>query len=251
MGTGTIALQGGGPFEANDGLDRRLLGDVGADRVVVLPTADAFEEPAQLIATAMSWGERLEILIEALMVLQRHDAEDEGAAEVVRAASAVYLVGDSAMHLRSVMRESAVWRAIEGVVAAGGLVVGVGSAATALGDPMLDQRGGALTLGLGLVRGLTVVPAAGDAQPRPPGAHPRAGRRAVGRAADRFSPRVPGRSLRAGRRRRGDPRGTAYASVISTVSRTTSSVGVSPSEPASARTPSRTSRPSVTCPNTT
>ena len=72
----------------------------------------------------------------------------------------MYLVGDSAMHLRSVMRGSAVWRAIEGVVAGGGLVVGVGSAATALGDPMLDQRGGALTLGLGLVRGLTVVPAA-------------------------------------------------------------------------------------------
>ncbi len=160
MTTGTIALQGGGPFEANDDLDRRLLGDIGAERVVVLPTADAFEEPAQLVATAMSWGERLDVLIEALMVLQRHDAEDEGAAEVVRAATAVYLVGDSAMHLRSVMRGSAVWRAIEGVVAAGGVVVGVGAAATALGDPMLDQRGGALTLGLGLVRGLTVVPGA-------------------------------------------------------------------------------------------
>jgi cyanophycinase len=48
--------------------------------------------------------------------------------------------------------------AIEGVVAAGGVVAAVGSSAAALCDPMLDQRGGAFTLGLGLVRGLAVIP---------------------------------------------------------------------------------------------
>mgnify|MGYP000896398143 CR=1 FL=1 len=57
--TGTIALQGGGPFVANDELDRRLLTSVGADRVVVLPTADAFERPDRLVAASMNWGERL------------------------------------------------------------------------------------------------------------------------------------------------------------------------------------------------
>ncbi len=81
---GTIALQGGGPFAANDELDRRLLGACGADRVVVLPTADAFEQPGKLIATSMEWAERLGVEVEALMVLQRRDAEDEGAAGVVR-----------------------------------------------------------------------------------------------------------------------------------------------------------------------
>ena len=158
--TGTIALQGGGPFTANDDLDRRLLAAAGADRVVVLPTADAFEEPGELVATAMSWGERLDVQVEALMVLQRHDAEDEGAAELVRAAPAVYLVGDSAMHLRSVLRGTSLFDALGSVVATGGVVTGVGASATALCDPMLDQRGGALTLGLGLVRGVTVVPGA-------------------------------------------------------------------------------------------
>ena len=54
------------------------------ESVVVLPTADAFEQPAALIAAAMSWAERLDVVVEALMVLQRHDAEDEGAAGVVR-----------------------------------------------------------------------------------------------------------------------------------------------------------------------
>jgi cyanophycinase len=156
--TGVIALAGGGPFVANDDLDRRLLADAGADRVVVLPTADAFEEPAALVREAMLWGERMGVLIEALMVLQRHEAEDDGAAGVVRGARAVWLVGDSSMHLRSTLKETPVLAALDAVIAAGGVVAAVGSSAAALCDPMLDQRGGAFTLGLGLVRGVAVVP---------------------------------------------------------------------------------------------
>jgi cyanophycinase len=155
---GTIALAGGGPFAANDDLDRRLLAAVGADRVVVLPTADAFEEPAVLVAAAMNWAERLGVGVEALMVLQRHDAEDEGAADVVRGARAVWLVGDSSMHLRSVLKETPVLAALGDVLAAEGVVAAVGNSAAALCDPMLDQRGGAFTLGLGLVRGVAVIP---------------------------------------------------------------------------------------------
>jgi cyanophycinase len=157
---GTIALQGGGPFTANDELDRRLLGAAGASRVVVLPTADAFEEPATLIGASMTWAERLGIDVEALMVLQRHDADDAGAADVVRGARAVYLVGDSSMHLRSTLKDTAVMVAIGDVLAAGGLVVAVGESAAALCDPMFDQRGGAFTLGLGVVSGLSIVPEA-------------------------------------------------------------------------------------------
>ena len=157
---GTIALAGGGPFSANDELDRRLLAAVGAERVVVLPTADAFESPAALVAKAMNWGERLDVLVEAVMVLQRHDAEDPGAADVVRAARAVWLVGDSSMHLRSALKETPVLAAINDVLAAGGVVTAVGPSAAALCDPMLDQRGGAFTLGLGLVRGVAVIPEA-------------------------------------------------------------------------------------------
>jgi len=157
---GTIALVGGGPFSANDDLDRRLLDGVGADRVVVLPTADAFEGPATLIAAAMGWGERLDVVVEALMVLQRHDAEDEGAAGVIEGARAVWLVGDSSMHLRSALKDTPVWSAICGLLDAGGVVAAVGPSAAALCDPMLDQRGGAFTLGLGLVRGVAVIPEA-------------------------------------------------------------------------------------------
>ncbi len=155
---GVIALAGGGPFTANDDLDRRLLDVVGADRVVVLPTADAFEQPALLVEAAMLWAGRLGVEVEPLMVLQRHDAEDAATADRVRAARAVWLVGDSSMHLRSALKETAVLRAMVDVLAAGGVVAAVGNSAAALCDPMLDQRGGAFTLGLGLVQGVTVIP---------------------------------------------------------------------------------------------
>ena len=154
---GTLVLQGGGPFAANDELDRRLLTAVGADRVVVLPTADAFEHPERLVASAMNWAERLDIEVEALMVMRRSEALDAGAAAVVQGASAVYLVGDQPLHLRSVLKDTPVWDAVVGVLAKGGLVAACAGSAAALCDPMVDPRGGAFTLGLGLVNGLALV----------------------------------------------------------------------------------------------
>lgn len=160
---GTIAFQGGGPFLANDDLDARLLADaLGAagGTVVVLPTADAFEHPERLVAAALEWSQRLQVPgldLEALMVLRRGEAMEEGPAAVVRSARAVYLVGDQPLHLRSVLKDTPVWAALLDVLAGGGLVVGVGASASGLCDPMVDPRGGAFTLGLGLVTGLAVV----------------------------------------------------------------------------------------------
>ncbi len=154
---GTIALQGGGPFVANDDLDRRLLAAVAAAKALVLPTADAFEHPERLVAAAMTWGERIGCEVEALMVLRRGEAMEVGVADVVRAARAVYFVGDQPLHLRSVLKDSPLWDALLEVLASGGLVVGVAGSAAALCDPMVDPRGGAFTLGLGLVPNLALV----------------------------------------------------------------------------------------------
>jgi cyanophycinase len=154
---GTIALQGGGPFSANDDLDRRLLAAAGAERVIVLPTADAFEQPMDLVAAAMLWAERVDVEVEALMVFTRSEAEDPGPAGVVRGARAVHLVGDSPIHLRSVLKDTTLYAAILDVLAAGGLITGVAGSAVALCDPMTDPRGGAFTIGLGMVTGLALA----------------------------------------------------------------------------------------------
>ncbi len=154
---GIIALQGGGPFAANDDLDRRLITAAGATRMVMLPTADAYEHPERLVAAAMSWGERLDIEVEALMVMRRGEALDDGAVGVVRGARAVYLVGDQPLHLRSVLKGTPLWEAITQVLADGGVVAATGGSAAAMCDPMVDPRGGAFTLGLGLIVGLALV----------------------------------------------------------------------------------------------
>ena len=154
---GTIVFQGGGAFTAHDDLDRRLLKDGKAKKVVVLPTADAFERPEVLVTAAMSWGERLGVEIDALMVMRRVEAMESDAAEVVRGADAVWLVGDNPIHLRSVIKDTPVFEALNHVLKHGGVVVGAGAPASALCDPMIDPRGGALALGLGLVTGMAVV----------------------------------------------------------------------------------------------
>lgn len=154
---GIIALEGGGPFRLHDDLDRRLLGEVGAASVVVLPTADAFEQPDDLIDAARSWAERMGVTVEPLMVMRRTEALEPGPAEVVGTARAVWLVGDNPIHLRSVMKDTPLWQAIVDLHQSGGLVVGAGAPASALCDPMIDPRGGALALGLGMLQGIAVV----------------------------------------------------------------------------------------------
>ncbi|MFZ9630118.1 MAG: hypothetical protein ACO3C1_12310 [Ilumatobacteraceae bacterium] len=163
--SGIVALQGGGPFEANDELDRRLLAAARAERVVVLPTADAYEHPERLVATAMNWGERMGVEVDALMVLRRGEAMEPGAAREVEGARAVWLVGDQPMHLRSVLKDTPLLDAIAGVVSRGGVVTAVAGSAAAMCDPMVDQRGGAYTLGLGFVPDLALITEAEDWSP--------------------------------------------------------------------------------------
>ena len=151
---GVIALQGGGPFVDNDDLDRRLL--EGIDRVVMLPTADAFEQPADLVDAARSWGERIGVEVEPLMVITRPDADDTAAA-VIDGAAAVFLAGDSAIHLRSAIKNTPVYAAVERLLERGGTLVATGPSASALCDPMTDRRGGAFTIGLGLISGVAVM----------------------------------------------------------------------------------------------
>ena len=151
---GVIALQGGGPFVDNDDLDRRLL--EGIDRVVMLPTADAFEQPADLVDAARSWGGRIGVEVEPLMVITRPDADDTAAA-VIDGAAAVFLAGDSAIHLRSAIKNTPVYAAVERLLERGGTLVAAGPSASALCDPMTDRRGGAFTIGLGLISGVAVM----------------------------------------------------------------------------------------------
>lgn len=160
---GWLALMGGG--EWTDGCqpaDSRLLAVSGAEKVLVMPTAAAYEHPEKAVATASSYFGGLGVSVEPCMVLRRADAEDVAYAGPVRAARFIYLAGGSVLHLRSVLKGSAVWHALVAAWSDGAVLAGSSAGAMVLGDAMVDPRGGALTLGLGLLHQLAVLPHAGD-----------------------------------------------------------------------------------------
>lgn len=163
-GSGTLALLGGG--EWHDGcrdLDRELIAAADAKEVVVIPAAAAYEHPERVGVRAAEYFESLGVSARTLPVLNRRDAEETEHADVVRKASFVYLCDGSPLHLRSVLKGSALFEAVLGAYHGGASFAASGAGATLVGDPMVDPRGGAYTVGLGVVPDLAVFPYHGTA----------------------------------------------------------------------------------------
>ncbi len=155
--TGPLALVGGDEWGDGCSFDAELLEASGATEVLVLAAAAAYEHPARAIDRARAWFEGLGVAVRSSSVLQRGDALDQARADEVRAARFVYLADGSSLHLRSVLKDTPVLEALRATWAEGAAVAGSGAAAEVLCDPMVDPRGGAFTVGLGLVPGVTVV----------------------------------------------------------------------------------------------
>ncbi|HEX6476035.1 MAG TPA: Type 1 glutamine amidotransferase-like domain-containing protein [Acidimicrobiales bacterium] len=154
---GTIALVGGAEWQEGCDFDAELLAQAGGE-VLVLPTAAAYEHPDRAVATAERWFSSIGGRAQGLMVLGRPDAEKEAHAAVVRSSPFVYLGGGSPLHLRSVLKDSLVWDALLDAWHGGATIAGSSAGAMVLTDPMVDPRGGAFTIGLGLVEQLAVIP---------------------------------------------------------------------------------------------
>lgn len=156
--SGILAFVGGRPFTDGCTFDRSLLDASGAEEVVVLPTGAAYEDPASVVDDARGWFDGLGVAAHGLDVLTRSDALDDANTEVVRRARFVYLVGDNPMHLRSVMKNAPLWDALVAAWEGGAVLAAVGGSARVLCDPMVDPRGGAFAVGLGLVPGMALIP---------------------------------------------------------------------------------------------
>jgi len=156
---GWLALVGGGEWE--DGIDdlyRRLLDASGAKRVVVLATAAAFEHADRVVEHAATRFDKLGAPVEGVMAFRHADADDEKFVKHLAGAKFIVIADGSPLHLRSVLKGSALWQAVVDAHAAGAVLCGSGAGAMVIGDPMVDPRGGAYTVGLGLVSGLAVFP---------------------------------------------------------------------------------------------
>jgi cyanophycinase len=156
--SGLLALVGGAEWRDGCTFDRTLLEESGADEVLVLPTAAAYEHPERAVDWAAGWFAGLGGKVRGLMVLNHRDACDEANVAAVRDARFVYLSGGSPMHLRSVLKDTPLWDALVTGFSAGLVLAGSSAGAMVLCDPMVDPRGGAFTLGLGLVAQLAIIP---------------------------------------------------------------------------------------------
>lgn len=126
-------------------------------QVVVLPTGAAYEGPNEAIAHIAELLQPFGAVVEPVLVLSRTDAERADFAEVIRGARCICVIGGSPLHLRSVLKDSTALAALISAWHDGAVVIGFDGGAVVLSDPMVDPRGGAFTVGLGLVRDLAVV----------------------------------------------------------------------------------------------
>jgi len=161
---GTLALLGGGEWrEGCRDLDAGLVAASGAREVVVIPAAAAYEHPERVGERASAYFEAMGLKARTVPVIHRPDAEDPKIAEIVRRAKFIYVADGSPLHLRSVLKGSALFDAVLSAYHGGAALAASGAGATLVGDPMVDPRGGAYTVGLGVVPNLAVFPYHGTA----------------------------------------------------------------------------------------
>lgn len=153
-----MALVGGAEWTDGCEFDSALLERSGTDEVLLLPTAAAYEKPSRAVERARAWFGRIGGRVEPLEVYRRADALLPAAAARVREARLVYIAGGSPMHLRSVLKDTPLWDAIVAVWRDGAVLAGSAEGATVLCSHMVDSRGGAFTVGLGLLTDVTVIP---------------------------------------------------------------------------------------------
>ncbi|MGE5413727.1 MAG: cyanophycinase, partial [Syntrophomonadaceae bacterium] len=137
--SGTLLIVGGGPIP--DALIERfvaLSGGAGHARILVLPMAsedaDAGEEIVTHFRSLGAWAERL--------VLTRDEADTEGAAQRLAAATGVWFGGGDQSRLTAVLKGTRAEAAIEAVYRGGGVVGGTSAGAAVMSTPMItgDER---------------------------------------------------------------------------------------------------------------
>lgn len=154
--SGTLALVGGQEFTEGCTFDESLVD--GAPEVVLLPSALAYEKPAEAIERAIEWFAPMGATVRVLEVYRRAEAMDPEVAEVARRAKVVYLTGGSPMHLRSVLKDTPLLDSLVDAWREGANIAAAGEAASVLCSHMVDSRGGAFTVGLDLITTMTIVP---------------------------------------------------------------------------------------------
>jgi cyanophycinase len=110
---GMLALVGGDEFNpGNEEQDRMLAAAARPGEAFVVPTAAARQKPGQSVAHAIRWFGQFGLELKELPVLKRADASSAVLAERARSGGFFYLVGGDPGLVATVLRGSAVWKAM-------------------------------------------------------------------------------------------------------------------------------------------
>jgi hypothetical protein len=158
MGTSTFAV---GSLDALRSLLREGPLDVPTQAdVVLVPTAAAFTGVTEAALLTAAVFDDVDVRVEALMVSTRGEASDPYYVDRLGQSDLVVLCDGSALHARSVWRDSAFGHAIN----AASNLVAIGGVSSVLGEVMIDPRGGAPTTGLGYRNGAALTQPSSDDQ---------------------------------------------------------------------------------------
>ena len=160
---GSVVLAGGAELDPDTPAGRVL---AGGGTVAVVTLAAAFARPDALAARIADWAAAVGVTALPVSAVRRADALDPAVAAPVADAEAVLVLDGSPAHLVSSLKATPLLDAVTAAADRGATVVWSGAGAAAACDPMVDERGGALTVGLGLCAGI-VAAAAWERWPRP------------------------------------------------------------------------------------
>jgi cyanophycinase len=160
LAKGTLALVGSGEYlPPMETVDRLLLDRLGGPpKVVCLPTA-AGNEGLERIGYWSNLGvthfTRLGAEVQTVPILNRETAQDETLAGQVRAANFVYFSGGKPDYLHNALAGTPTFEAVEGVLAAGGVVAGCSAGAMIWGERATPFP---WHTGFGYLPGVVIIP---------------------------------------------------------------------------------------------
>lgn len=154
--TGTLAFVGGAEFGPDCTFDADLFAR--GSSVAVLPMAQAYERPGDAVAAASEHLGAIGVEVVPLPATTRADACDPAVIGLLASAAGVYVPGGSPMHLRSALLGTPLLEAVVARWREGATVAVAAESAAVVCSHMVDLRGGAFTVGLGLVTTMTIVP---------------------------------------------------------------------------------------------
>ena len=149
-----VVLAGGRELDAGTAAGRAL---AGCGSVAVVTLAAAYRRPDALLAQIGAWAEALSVEHAVVRAVRRSDSLNPEVSEPIADCDGVLVLDGSPAHFVGAVKATPLLEAIVAAHGRGADVVWSGAAAAAVCTSMVDDRGGALTVGLGLHGGIVVA----------------------------------------------------------------------------------------------